>query len=338
MTHSHGFEARDTNDGGQSLTYRFNGGVPNLITSARAALTARSNVDHNLAVLQPGQSGAWRRLPSQPPWPALRLFRQQLSGAACGTEPMLAPARDHHVPRAEEHGVARPEPRLRLSCDPTGNGKTAVKVSLNRYLQSEAAGSPLAADPARLNALVTHDALVGRREVAARAEIAIREPAGQRRVRRDGEIRRSAAHGQAPVYDPDLLRGWDKRTANWEFSGGSSARGCSRAPRLTSRISAAQLPELRRHRQPCGERASDFRSVQHQRAIDRACPAAAAIRCLVCCDLQPAELRPAGGQLRHPREQLRQPDRTLAGCRREPQHAAAGGREAAGGVSTEPHA
>ena len=22
------------------------------------------------------------------------------------------------------------------------------------------------------------------------------------------------------VYDPDLLRGWDKRTANWEFSAG----------------------------------------------------------------------------------------------------------------------
>jgi hypothetical protein len=107
-----------------------------------------------------------------------------------------------------------------LSIDPRGDGKTALKVSLNRYLQNEAAGSPLAADPSPLNTLVTSTTRswsdANRNFIP---DCNLISPLG------NGECGAMAnpAFGSArpgATYDPDLLRGWDKRTANWEFSAG----------------------------------------------------------------------------------------------------------------------
>ena len=68
---------------------------------------------------------------------------------------LLAPARDITFPAQKNTAWHDLSPRLGLSVDPTGTGKTAVKVSLNRYLQNEAAGSQLAVEPSPLNTLVT---------------------------------------------------------------------------------------------------------------------------------------------------------------------------------------
>jgi hypothetical protein len=217
FAHSHGFEARDTNDGGQPLTYRFNNGIPNLITQRALPLYGQVNVDHNLSIYGQDKWSMRRMTASY----GLRYdyfassFPEQHAGPA-----VLAPARDIAFPAQSNTAWHDLSPRLGLSYDPTGNGKTAVKVSLNRYLQNEAAGSPLAADPSPLNTLVTSTTRSW--NDANRnffPDCSLLSPLA------NGECGAMAnpAFGSArpgAVYDPDLLRGWDKRTANWEFSAG----------------------------------------------------------------------------------------------------------------------
>ena len=217
FAHSHGFEARDTNDGGQPLTYRFNNGVPNLITQRALPLYGQVNVDHNLSIY--GQD-KWslRRLTASF---GLRYdyfassFPEQHAGPA-----VLAPARDITFPAQGNTAWHDLSPRLGVSYDPAGNGKTAVKVSLNRYLQNEAAGSPLAADPSPLNTLVTSTTRswsdANRNFVP---DCSLLSPLANGEC---GALANPAFGSARPgaTYDPALLRGWDKRAANWEFSAG----------------------------------------------------------------------------------------------------------------------
>jgi hypothetical protein len=133
---------------------------------------------------------------------------------------VLAPSRDITFPAQKNTAWHDLSPRLGLSVDPTGTGKTAVKVSLNRYLQNEAAGSPLAADPSPLNTLVTSTTRSwtdANRNFAPECNLVSPLANGE-----CGAMANPAFGSSRPgaVYDPDLLRGWDKRTANWEFSAG----------------------------------------------------------------------------------------------------------------------
>jgi hypothetical protein len=217
VTHSHGYEARDTNDGGQPLTYRFNNGVPNQLTQRALPLFGQVNVDHNLALY------------AQDKWTARRLtanygirydyfasgFPEQHAGAA-----ILSPTRDLTFPARKNLAWHDISPRLGASYDLFGNGKTALKVSLNKYLQNEAAGSPLAVDPSPLNTLVTsttrswNDA--NRNFIP---DCNLLNPLANAEC---GAMANSAFGTLRPgsTYDPDLLRGWGKRPANWEFSAG----------------------------------------------------------------------------------------------------------------------
>ncbi len=217
FTHSHGYEARDTNDGGQPLTYRFNNGVPNQITQRALPLIGQVNVDHNLGIY------------AQDKWTVRRLttnigarydyfatgFPQQHAGPA-----ILAPTRDLTFPAQSDLRWHDISPRLGASYDAFGTGKTAVKVSLNKYLQNEAAGSPLAADPSPLNTLVTNTsrswADANRNFVA---DCNLLSPLANGEC---GAMANAAFGTLRPgaIYDPKLLHGWGKRSANWEFTAG----------------------------------------------------------------------------------------------------------------------
>jgi len=217
ITHSHGFEARDTNDGGQPLTYRFNLGVPNQITQRALPLYGQVNVDHNLALYAQDKWTAHRFTASY----GVRYdyfatsFPAQHAGPA-----ILAPTRDLTFPAQKEVAWHDISPRFGVSFDPAGNGKTALKVSLNKYLQNEAAGSPLALDTSPLNTLVTsttrswNDANRNFIPDCNLLSPILNDECG---------AMTNAAFGTArpgTTYDPSLLRGWGKRTANWEFSAG----------------------------------------------------------------------------------------------------------------------
>ena len=96
----------------------------------------------------------------------------------------------------------------------------ALKVSLNRYLQNEAAGSPLAAEPSPLNTLVTSTTRSwsdANRNFIPDCNLISALANGE-----CGAMANPAFGSARPgaIYDPDLLRGWDKRLSNWEFSAG----------------------------------------------------------------------------------------------------------------------
>ncbi len=217
LTHSSGFEGRVTSDGDQPLTYRFNNGMPNLITQRALPLTGQVNVDHNLSIY--GQD-KWsvRHLTASY---GLRYdyfassFPEQHAGPVA-----LAPTRDITFPAQSNTAWHDLSPRLGLSFDPRGKGKTALKVSLNRYLQNEAAGSPLAAEPSPLNTLVTSTTRSwGDANTNFIPDCNLVSPLANGEC---GAMANSAFGSARPgaTYDPDLLRGWDKRLANWEFSAG----------------------------------------------------------------------------------------------------------------------
>jgi hypothetical protein len=111
-------------------------------------------------------------------------------------------------------------PRLGATYDLFGTGKTALKVSLNKYLENQAAGSPLAVGPNPLENIVTSTTRswndVNRNYVPdcnlvtplANGECGAMANSAFGTVRRAG------------TFDPDLMTGWGKRFSNWEFSAG----------------------------------------------------------------------------------------------------------------------
>jgi hypothetical protein len=217
FTHSHGYEARDTNDGGQPLTFRFNNGVPNQLTQRALPLIGQINVDHNLAFY------------AQDKWTFHRMtvnygarydyfatsFPEQHAGPA-----LLSPTRNFTFPAASNLAWHDISPRLGASYDVFGTGKTALKVSLNKYLQNEAAGSPLAADPSPLNTLVSNTSRSwtdANRNFVPDCNLLTAGANGE-----CGAMANAAFGTLRPgaTYDPELLRGWGVRSANWEFSAG----------------------------------------------------------------------------------------------------------------------
>ena len=217
FTHSHGYEGRDTNDGGQPLTYRFNNGVPNQITQRALPIFTQVNVDHNLA-LYAQDKWTFRRMTASY---GLRYdyfatsFPDQNLGSTTFT-----PGRDLDFPAHKNLAWHDLSPRLGLGYDVFGTGKTALKVSLNKYLQNEAAGSPLAIGPNPLETVVNNTTRSwndANRNYLPECNLHSPDANGE-----CGAIANRAFGTVRPgeVYDPDLLRGWGKRTANWEFSAG----------------------------------------------------------------------------------------------------------------------
>ena len=95
-----------------------------------------------------------------------------------------------------------------------------MKVSLNKYLQNEAAGSPLATGPNPLETVVnqtTRSWIDANRNYVPDCNLFSPDANGECGAianRAFGTVRPAA------TFDPDLLRGWGKRIANWEFSAG----------------------------------------------------------------------------------------------------------------------
>jgi hypothetical protein len=93
-------------------------------------------------------------------------------------------------------------------------------VSLNKYLQNEAAGSPLAVDPSPLNTLVTSTSRSwadANRNFVPECDLLSPLANGE-----CGAMANAAFGSSRPgtTFDPTLLHGWGKRSANWEFSAG----------------------------------------------------------------------------------------------------------------------
>ena len=108
-------------------------------------------------------------------------------------------------------------PRLGVAYDLFGNGKTAVKVSANRYVLGEGTGRASTINPIQSNNTM------GRQWIDANNDRIIQgDPLN---LAANGELRASQnPNFGKPVltfrYDPEWSHGFQNRPYNWEFSAG----------------------------------------------------------------------------------------------------------------------
>ena len=200
----------------QPLNYRFNNGVPNQLTM----LALNFNDTHA------AQGGAF----VQDTWTRDRLtlrygarfdmFTASYPEHVLGPTP-FTPTRNIRLAAVDDvMNYKDITPRFGASYDLFGTRKTAVKVTMNKYLSNLAAGAALVNGGNPAISVVTS---------------ATRNWADANRdFRPDCDLLNFAANGECaaisnrnfgnPVpgstYDPDLMHGWGRRNYNWEFSTG----------------------------------------------------------------------------------------------------------------------
>jgi hypothetical protein len=199
------------------VSYRLRGGVPNRITE-RALGTWRANVDADLGLY------------AQDRWTHSKLtfnyglrydyFASSYPAQHIGPT-TLAPNRDITFPAQPGLGSLHDlSPRLGAAYDLFGDGKTAVKVSLNRYVL--AMGPDVSfiqlANPSRnLVTSATRTWTDANRDYVPQCDLL--------NVRANGECAALSNENFGTVvtnltYDKDTLTGFGKRNFNWEFSAG----------------------------------------------------------------------------------------------------------------------
>jgi hypothetical protein len=207
---------------GPPLTYRFNNGVPNQFTEFALPSTADSNIDADLGVFAQDK---WTR------------GRMTLSGGlrfdyfkTSFPETTLGPTLyvpNRHIVTPETPGLHWKDitPRSGFAYDVFGNGKTAVKASLNKYVAGQAlrgSGGTVAFGSALTptNLLVTSVArswVDTNRNFVVDCDLA--NQAAQSAVDTCGAGNVLFGQNRAgTAYDPEILGGWGHRAYNWETS------------------------------------------------------------------------------------------------------------------------
>jgi hypothetical protein len=206
----------------QPLSYRFNNGVPNLITLVATPYDQPFVADQD--------SGAY----AQDKWTIDRLtvaygvrfdwFKDSFPAQTLGPG-TLVPNRNQSFPAAKGVSWKDITPKTGVSYDIFGDGRTALKVSLNKYLQGQGSGNS-AADNTFGSALAPAGRVVlsttrswndANRDYVPQCDLTSPVANGE-----CGAMA-SSTFGQATAsqnYDPDTLEGWGKRGFNWEFTAG----------------------------------------------------------------------------------------------------------------------
>jgi hypothetical protein len=202
----------------QPVAYRLNNGVPNQITQYGYPFLLLSDVDTDLGLFV------------QDRWTIRQLtlnmglrydhyansFPDQHMGPT-----RLTPTRDITFPAQDGSSYHDLTPRLGASYNLFGDARTAIKVSLNRYLSaigSRGLPGTLSVNPAENLVLSTTRAWTdANRNYVPECDLtngAANGECGPLANALFGQVRRGAN------VDPDLIRGWGKREYNWEFSAG----------------------------------------------------------------------------------------------------------------------
>jgi hypothetical protein len=227
VTGTHAFKAGFNNTQGQlndrtydfqPVNYRFSNGVPNQITVWATPYRNRAEEDADFGIY------------AQDRW---TLGRLSLMGGVrfdyfkthfpeITLEPgALVPDRHLTFPAQDNLGWKDVTPRMGAAYNLFGNGKTALKVTLNKYLEGQAlATNSLAGTPSPFRTLVlstTRSWTDQDRDFVPDCDLLAPGANGE-----CGALA-SQNFGQAVPgarFDPDLLRGWGHRFFNWEFSTG----------------------------------------------------------------------------------------------------------------------
>ena len=216
-TYNHQF----TNSHG--LAYQFNNGVPNQITEFAYPFDFEVDLDHSLGIY------------AQDKWTVRRLtvtggvrfdyLANSFAESHLGPT-VLTPTRNLTFPAQRNLSLKDLTPHIGAAYDLLGNGKTALKVSANKYLQSLASDQiAAAANPAANTVTQTTRAWTdGNRNFIPDCDLT--NPAAEDNRAAGGDLCGAIANrnfGNSVsnlTIDPSVLRGWGNRSYNWEFSAG----------------------------------------------------------------------------------------------------------------------
>ena len=198
------------------VSYRFNNGVPNQITLQSTPRELRNNEDNDLGLFVQDRWALNR-------WTVNLALRYDYFGTSFPDQRIgpgeLVPARDLVFPETDNLGWHDLTYRSGLAYDLRGDGKTAIKVTFNKYLLGQTLNG-LGGNPNPVNRLVnstTRSWTDANRDYTP--QCALTNPLA------NGECgpMANANFGTAvpgATYDPDLLGGWGHRQRNWELSAG----------------------------------------------------------------------------------------------------------------------
>ena len=201
------------------VSYRFNFGVPNQITLMNRPYTAKSNMDNDFGLF------------AQDRWTMDRLtlnlalrfdaFQTSFPEQTVGSAP-LVPTRNITFPETDNLNWKDITYRTGLVYDLGGNGKTAIKVALNKYLLGQTLNG-IGRNPNPVLALTqsvnrswtdTNGDFVPQCDLLNPLANNGGDPCGQISDLTFG------TNKAGELYDTKLTTGWGHRPANWEFSVG----------------------------------------------------------------------------------------------------------------------
>ena len=218
---THGF-LNQTTYNNQPFQYRFLNGVPNQITVYATPYTSISNEDNDLGLYVQDRWTMSRMTVSG----ALRYDYFGTSFPAQTIGPgLILPNRNLSFPEQDNLGWKDITYRSGFVYDVTGNGKTALRVSFNKYLLGQTLNG-LGSSPSPAGALVTQanrtwndrGGLGINNDYVPQCDFLNQSANGECGATTPGTF--GTAGGVLDTFDPDLLRGWGNRQMNYEFMAG----------------------------------------------------------------------------------------------------------------------
>jgi hypothetical protein len=202
-------------NGRQNLYYRFNNGLPNLITVYATPYHDGWNLDHDLGIY------------AQDRWTITRLtltggvrfdsFKSSFPEETYGPI-QFAPARNFTLPRTPNSNWKDITPRMGAAYDLFGNGKTALKVSLNKYLIGSDGPAFTYGTQAPYNRVVHSTTRTwgdGNRNFVPDCDLTSAVANGECGALNDPNFGKA---NPSTTYDPTATTGWGNRPFDWEFA------------------------------------------------------------------------------------------------------------------------
>jgi hypothetical protein len=222
---------------GSPIEYRFNNGVPNRFTQYAEPSVGHVNLDHELGLFVQDKWTTGRMTLSA----GVRFDYLQTSFPEMHLGPTLyTPTRNITTPETQGLSWKDITPRTGFAYDLFGTGKTAVKLSLNKYIAGQALGGarsgPLIGGPGatglygdqlvptvRLVTNVARSWTDSNRNFVVDCNLT--NQAAQNLSASGGDICGAGnldfgTNIPGATYDPEVLGGWGNRGYNWELTAG----------------------------------------------------------------------------------------------------------------------